>query len=134
MTHRLAHADELVTLDPVFGEGETTAIMRDMWHERHGYYAMAVAVVHVDDAASVLDALTEHAVQPGDMPYDQAEPTDVAHWLEQINRWEDERTDILGRQYAGEDMDKELSWSDEWGLDLLRELADAVRKGKRSDD
>ena len=67
MTYRLADADERAALDPAFGEGETTAIMREQWHEALGYYSTVVAVVHVDDAAHVLEALTAHAVQPGDM-------------------------------------------------------------------
>ena len=61
MTYRLADADERAALDPVFGEGETTAIMREQWHEVLGYYSTVVAVMHVDDAAHVLEALAAHA-------------------------------------------------------------------------
>src|SRR5690606_7909915 len=111
MTYGLADADELVTFPPVVGAGETMAIMREQWHERHGYYPTVVAVVHVDDAAHVLEALTAHAVQPGDMPYDQAEraaemyeaePTDVARLLAEVDHWEDERAEVAARMDAGE--------------------------------
>src|SRR5690606_7660463 len=142
MTYGLADADELVTFPPVFGEGETMAIMREQWHERHGYYPTVVAVVHVDDAAHVLEALTAHAVQPGDMPYEQAEraaemyqaePVDrIAQLLEAHDKWQAEREEISEWEErtpgACEALSDAWAQSDDWAVTLLQELAHALRK------
>ena len=139
MTYGLADADELVTFPPVFGEGETMAIMREQWHEALGYYPTVVAVVHVDDAAHVLEALTAHAAQHGDMPHEQAEqaaemyeaePTDVARLLAEVDSWEDERAEVAARMDAGEAIGDDMFDSDDAAVILLRQLAAAVRGGK----